>query len=302
MERLATYLRQQRQLCRYDVRTLVSKSGVTNAQISRIENGKSQITVEALVRLSFGLGIRLEDVLLELQKGGIFQDASCLNYLMIRNTEIPSRDFIPTAMDICTFIQLFRERPQEVEANLIDGLLEIYRNPNPPGSDEMVEIQIDHAIHGSTAIPYPPQPYLLDTIYAAGGVITIQDVTQSIRYARLQDGKSLRSHANERISFSTIARIEKGAADRLLLSQILELDSIFERQGSWLAHAWEAEEYETGIAISKAVSNWNWLDGWEHTEKAAVDTLISICRWHQAQGIDHRWGQTLKQVLENFQV
>ena len=68
MERLAAYLRQERKLRGYDVRTLVGKSGVTNAQISRIENGKSQISMEALVRLSFGLGVEFTDVLMDLVK------------------------------------------------------------------------------------------------------------------------------------------------------------------------------------------------------------------------------------------
>ena len=65
MEKLSNWLRDQRIQSQLDVRELSSKSFVTTAQISRIENNLSGITINTLVGLGYGLDFGLNEVLSE---------------------------------------------------------------------------------------------------------------------------------------------------------------------------------------------------------------------------------------------
>ena len=291
MERLAAYLRQERKLRGYDVRTLVGKSGVTNAQISRIENGKSQISMEALVRLSFGLGVEFTDVLMDLVKTdgedekyvGTFH--SCLDYEKSKNSLKKTSEETPGASEIYALLRCYRNQFQKAEGILKDGLQVIKSHT---------------ALENIALLPYPQEFNSLDTVHAHHGVITLSDLAQAIRVERQKDGRSQRQYASDNLSYSTIGRIERGFLGRLLFSQILELDAGLECGGRLLAYAWNAEEYKAGIAISKAKSDWDWRAGWDPKEKSVADAFITICRWRSVLDGDHTWWQETMQILDAY--
>lgn len=324
MESLAYFLKKERISRKYDMRGLAQKSGVASAQISRIETGKSDVTLEALVRLAYGLGFRLDDVMAilfntyEKPSAGpqvLTTDVaathkSCLGYLQNRFSKIYRDLPIPSVGDIYSAIMLFREHPIEVENILTEGFLENFDKPNPPLIDKQSvvgKINKSIYIHADyfSSLPFP-KTNDLENVYAAGGVITLADLAISVKNARRDSGKSLEDvveEANHKISRSTLARFEQIDFERIFISYILELDRIFYK-GALIASAWEAEEYETGIVISRLSEEreQEWVEGkgWNLVEKAVADTFITICRWHHAQEGDQSWWIKTKHILDSY--
>ena len=60
MEKLTTWLKNKRIKSKLDVRELSLQSFVSTSQISRIENNLSDITINTLVGLGYGLDFGLE--------------------------------------------------------------------------------------------------------------------------------------------------------------------------------------------------------------------------------------------------
>ena len=343
---LAFFLRERRKSLGYDIRTLAKKSGVTNTQISRIETGLAMVTMETLVKLSYGLGINLFDIISALPKPieepnntsqttsfdklTDFQDRLG-NFINPNSIDKP----IPLVDDILDIASIFKNDPEIVENILIKGFQESHDKQKPPLFDlQPVLDQIIKIIHGEvkkfSLMQYPESSAPLGMENADGvGVLTMQDFVVSIRLARKNTGLSFdeidkkvkvdenvekiqRSHLpyndknkidekrySARISRSTIARIEIGYTDRLLFTQVLELDRLYEFKGVLIAIAWEAAKYETGFIknyIQYGEERTPFQD-WDRGQKAIADAFITICRWHYFLGGDQSWWKNTRRLL-----
>jgi transcriptional regulator with XRE-family HTH domain len=63
----ASWLRSERLQRNLDIRDLASLSNLSTAQISRIETGKSVVSLKSMIRLTYGLGMDLREVTSKLE-------------------------------------------------------------------------------------------------------------------------------------------------------------------------------------------------------------------------------------------
>ncbi|MEI7849576.1 MAG: helix-turn-helix transcriptional regulator [Chloroflexota bacterium] len=308
-------IRNQQDLILSDLSDL---SGITIAQISRIESGKSEITLNAIARLAFGLGLSFEELLttIILSKdeelhikylSDICHDLVPQRYQQTRFKKLEPELPIPQPKDLYNFVRLFRASPTEAENILIEGILEVF--PDLP--KEKAADLIAHAIHpvSEKVIPiaYPRGKASLDedpfdVIYKAGGELMLSDLAEYVRLTRARYGSSLRKITENRLSHNTLANIEQGLIGRILFSLVIHLDYYLEQDGALLVLAWTVAEYETGIvnSINRSQKERGPIVEWEQAEKAVADTFITICRWRFFQEGEQNWWNQTRQLLDQL--
>jgi transcriptional regulator with XRE-family HTH domain len=308
MEKLAGWLKAKRLKSNYDVRELSLQSCITTAQISRIENNKSGITLNALVGLGYGLDFELPEVLKQLN---IRSDPKLLNTKVKRDNALP----IPQIGDAYAMWLFYRDEPQKAKALMYDGY---HQAQIPVGSGNTVEMQksfdvvweaLQESSDESSALPYPPEIELdhFRKIHSHGGAITHRDLGVSLAMMRMENDLSQRELAEKtKISHSVISRLERGYIDRVFLDYIFTLDKVLALKGELIAFAWAAGEYQSGISLLKYLNEKNLAQrklnytNWDLGTKAWVDTFIAICRWHHVRNLPPTWWMTVQREIAFF--
>ena len=116
MEKLTNWLKNRRIKSKLDVRELSLLSFVSTSQISRIENNISDITVNTLVGLGYGLDFGLNEVLNELKISPYFPRTK---------NKKQSSALIPKIEDAYAIWLLFRDEPQKAKGLMYDGYRQI---------------------------------------------------------------------------------------------------------------------------------------------------------------------------------
>ncbi len=309
MDNLAQWIKNKRLKNQLDIRALSSESFVTTAQISRIENNQSSITINALVGLGYGLDFDLMDVMRELKISPYFPK------LRNQKTKISSAKPIPKISDAYAIWRYFRDQPQRAKALMYEGysqaqaLKGVERVDEIQKSYDAVWESIQAHSDAFTPLPYPVDLKLdhYIEIYSAGGVITNIDLGMSLIDLRVSNGLSQRELAEKtEISHSVISRLEHGLIDRVLLDYIVTLDKVLHADGELIAFAWEAGEYQTGISLLRYLNDIKQQSQklgytkWDLASKAWADTLIAICRWHYVNSSDSTWWSKVKREIEFY--
>ena len=303
MEKLSNWLRDQRIQSQLDVRELSSKSFVTTAQISRIENNLSGITVNTLVRLGYGLDFGLDEVLSELKIYPHFPRLK--NNWMREESDLP----IPRIDDAYAIWLFFRDEAQRAKGLMYDGYLQVQSHLGEKDDDTMQK-SMDAVwevlqAHSNKFFPLPYPAGMTEdhslAIYARDGVFTNRDLGVRLKATRAEKSLSLRELADKtKISYSVLSRLEHGIIERVYFEYILKLDQALEMDGELIALAWAAGEYESGFSLLNYVNEkkmelqkYDYQD-WEPVSKAWADTLITICRWHHVLELPSTWWMNIQ--------
>jgi len=303
MEKITKWLKNRRIKSNLDVRELAGLSFVSISQISRIENNISDITVNALVGLGYGLDFGLDEVLGELK---IFP------YFPRTKNKKQSSALIPKIEDAYAIWLLFRDEPQKAKGLMYEGYHQVEvtaenetTNEAPKSFDTVWEAIQAHS-DLFVPLPYPTgmdASYFAD-IYSRGGAITNRDVGARLVQKRFEAGLSQRDLTKKTdISNSVISRLENGYIERVHFDYALRIDKVLHMDGEFLALTWEAGEYESGISLMKYVNEKNPTQQklhyaeWEQTAKAWADAFITICRWHYVKEISPVWWDNVQREI-----
>ena len=306
MDKLGTWIRSVRLEKGLEIKDLSYESGLTSAQISRIETLNSDVTVNSIVRIAYGLNIELKDVLAELEVRAFFPR------LLDTGQQDKSSDIV-TIQDVEAFLRFYRSEPRRAKDELINAYHVIRENNQDQQEAKLSEFDTADIIWEATQalskkylpIPYPKgmKEETIEEIYKAGGVITIRDLAAYVMACRRSSGQSLRKLAEYTdVSYNAIARLERGELERISFTEIISLDRALKLDGRLIAICWAAGEFQTGISRVKAVQDRNNFpnSGWDPEEYAFVDTLISVMRWNQVISLNKEWWSELKRVLSFY--
>ncbi len=300
MRILGAWIRSERLHKRMDIKDLSSKVGLTSAQISRIETLNSDITVNSIVRIAYGLNLTLIDVMAELELLAFFP--------RLRGTGLTDANKdIATMQDIEAFLGFYRSEPREAKDQLIDAYRIIRENKPNQQEEKLAEYHTADIIWQATQAhsqKYLPLPYprevkeeLIEEIYISGGVITIRDFAAYIMACRLSSGQSLTKLAKQiDISHHAVGRLERGELERISFTEIIALDKVLELDGRLIAICWVAGEFQAGITRIRAleISDATLTSVWNPEELAFADTLITITRWNSVLSVNPGWFEKLR--------
>lgn len=279
---LSSWFRSERVRRDLDIQDLATLSNLSAAQISRIENGRSEISLNSMIRLAYGLGLDLREVAsrMELEV-----------YIPRKKGADLGEGWTVTAQDTRALLNLYRENPGQVKDTMIEAYDEIRRN-NPdrveqvhtdPRTAEIIWRATEATADELVPLPYPQglTDEHVQSIFLAGGLVTLRDLGAYVRCRRQKKGLSLRDAAAElSSSYLSLYRLESGEIDRISFLEILELERALALNGSLLGIAWRAGEYQTGILFSRLAGTHEPADSWDTREKAYMDAFIAINRWY----------------------
>ena len=306
MKKLTNWLKNKRIKSKLDIRELSLQSFVATSQISRIENNLSNITVNSLVGLGYGLDFGLNEVLSELKISTYFP--------RIKNKKQPGV-LIPKIEDAYSIWLLFRDEAQKAKGLMYDGYYQVQNIIGDENASKMTHafdevwkaLQADSII--SVPLPYPAdlERSHFDGIYAYDGTITNRDMGIRMAQKRLEMGLSQRELAKKtEISHSVLSRFESGSIERVHFEYVVQVDQALKMDGELLALAWGAGEYESGISLLKYTNEKNIMQQklhyteWEKTAKAWADVFITICRWHYVKGISPLWWGNVQREIDFY--
>lgn len=310
MNQLGIWIRTTRLDQGWDQAELARESGMTIAQISRIETSNSDITVGSMVHLAYGLDVNILDILSALQNLSTFP--------RFFNSRPPKQnDIVLKAEDLEAFFKFYYERPDQAKELLISGYQTIQEARIEPPAEKPSEFKTAELIHEATQalsdkylpIPYPKEILTtqIDELYISGGVISNRDLGAYIRGCRKSFGISLRKLAKQMdFSFVSIARLEKAEIGRISFSEIVKMDSAMQLDGRLIAICWAAGEFQAGIIRNHLAELKNAGEkkppmGWTPQQLAFADTLLSISRWYLTLlPRQYEWFDQLKQHLSFF--
>lgn len=290
-----------------EIKALSLESGLNSSQISRIETSYSDVTVNSIVRIVYGLNMTLNDLLAELEISAFFP--------RIRGVGLPNKkESVITIQDIETFFMFYHEEPRAAKDLLINAYHEIRKCNQPDQGDKLSEFDTGNIIFEATQahskkylpIPYPKdiKASLIEDLYKDGGVITIRDLAAYVTACRKDSAKSLRQLAQfTDVSYNAIARLERGDLERISFTVLISLDKALDLDGRLIAISWEAGEFHTGVSRIKAFVGENPSPnyGWDGDELAFADTLITITRWNMMLKINKDWTDYLRHIIEFYQ-
>lgn len=303
MEKLTAWLKNKRIKSKLDVRELSLQSFVATSQISRIENNLSDVTINTLVRLGYGLDFGLNDVLNELKISPYFPK--------LKNKKQPGA-LIPKIEDAYSIWLLFRDEAQKAKGLMYDGYDQVQNiigdasGSKAPQSFDTVWEALQADSDRFVPLPYPTGLELnhFEEIYSRSGAITNSDLGICLAQKRLELGLSQRELAKKtEISHSVISRLESGSIERVYFEYAIQIDKALKMNGELLVLAWESGEYESGISLLKYINEKSMTQQklhyteWEQTAKAWADAFITICRWHYVKDISPLWWNTVQREI-----
>lgn len=306
MDKLGTWIRSVRLEKGLEIKDLSYESGLTSAQISRIETLNSDVTVNSIVRIAYGLNIELKDVLAELEIRAFFPR------LLDTGQQDKSSDIV-TIQDVEAFLRFYRSEPRRAKDELISAYHVIRENNQDQQEAKISEFDTADIIWEATQalskkylpIPYPKgmKEETIEEIYRTGGVITIRDLAAYVMACRRSSGQSLRKLAEYTdVSYNAIARLERGELERISFTEIISLDKALKLDGRLIAICWAAGEFQTGIIRKKHLTNQNTLSssGWDPEELAFADTFTTIARWNNAMKLNKTWFSEIQKLLSFY--
>lgn len=185
MEKITKWLKNRRIKSNLDVRELAGLSFVSISQISRIENNISDITVNALVGLGYGLDFGLDEVLGELK---IFP------YFPRTKNRKQSSALIPKTEDAYAIWLLFRDEPQKAKGLMYDGYRQVEVTVANENTNEVPQSfdTVWEAIQAHSDLFVPlPYPTGMDTNHFAD-IYSRVEPSQTVTWERVSYKKDLK--------------------------------------------------------------------------------------------------------------
>lgn len=292
-ESFGIWLREQRKKNDLTHVQLAAKSGITQTQLSKIENNKAEITLFALARLLHSLNISI----LSLFSEGIIDVGSPLPKLYYSPKsnlrEVPALTLndihsldefalltIPRARDISSWLLrsfVLKYQPT-IEANMA-VLISKQAIPYLCVRNE----RMDNFPPSMEVIKYPPDFSIskLRSIYLSGAVLILQDLSHYIRFHRISHKLSLRNLGSQvGLTHIAVSNIEFRATERTRLIDIISLDMALGLQGEMIALAMRIAETYVGIGRIRNFNQYPPIP-WTKTEATLIEELVIVSRLFQ---------------------
>ena len=299
---LVEWLHKRRQDAKVQMDDLTLLSGVSQGHISRIETGVSKLTINACVRLVYGLGIEFQEL------------ASFLDVPVLYPPQLEPREnhtlFI-NATDISAFLGYYRDERREA----IDSLSNTYhrvqlaaleRSPQSAYSWQDAAESIWRATEASSvelsALPYPQNldvDYLIE-MFVSGAIMTFRDAGVFIKKRRANKSLSLRDVAEKiNVSHVSLTRLEQGRMSRAFLSTLIGVGKELQYLDALFGMVWAASEYDTNILFQRTADDGLYPS--DDLQRNLADTLIMISRWYYAlYPEDTDWIDKLRVLLSPY--
>lgn len=268
-------LRKSRKL---DIQSLADMSGVKTSTISRVENGRTQVTLLTAVRLCEGLEVTVTDVL----------DAIYTKHFVKGEQEsLSTTPTVPTLSNVEQFLSFYHDNENEGKTWLTD-LLNRVLLMNKSTSQNMKEhnfrlfvpediqkLLLDSPVY-RFEIQYPSEMTSSDirSIYQHGGILTLIDIGEYIKKLRREQQVTLEQMEQHiKLSPSILSRLESGFTEQIKLIDVLTLDQQLDQEGILLSMYWKTYSCYKHITGKQVNST-------EHNLKLAVFFILA-CRWLQ---------------------
>lgn len=256
-EQIINWLKHTREIKNLTLVELGKQSGLTHAQLSYIETGKSELTLFSLVRILNAFNYSFTSLYSEniinnqipIPKIYLQEDKEAFEYPTFKIGDVA--DFVHFAV--------YRKKAKQF---LIPWLKHFVIN-HQGWTEKAVSTLLDEALTLLTIPPsdreennlfkdlcYPMELGInkLRQIYLSGGAMILKDPGTFIHNQRTLQGLSLRNLSEKvTLSHTSLARLEKGFSNRTLFSQVVNIDQALEAEGDLVAIAWRAAETYLGI-------------------------------------------------------
>jgi transcriptional regulator with XRE-family HTH domain len=262
---------------------LAELAGLESSSIGRIENGRTNPTLYAVIRICFGLGLSQKD----------FMYAIGLSTFLPEHQGARSdKGEVLTIEDIEAFYNFYRNQPMEAKGYLYKTFAWIRFLAGKSSAETMerdgAEIIGEMIRAQNLDLPTLPYPEEIGNdsfweIYISGGVITLKDVGLYMRRVRQNKNLSLRDLAKAvNNTHTAIRRLEMGAIERIDITDLIAVDRVIGVENDILTLCWAAGEFHTGILRNKLSDERQDLPplGWQPEEFNFAMALSMIERWY----------------------
>lgn len=293
-----------------DMRAFAELVGIDISTISRIENGRTQVTLTKAVRVCEGLGVSLPD-LLKILHGEWMGELS--------SSEREKQDIMPRPTDIHLFLNyLYADwrMGYTLLADLLNSVASISASSKRTHNGRVIRFFVPEDVEKLLfnlplyrfELHYPPDIDAHDiwNVYQRGGFLTLADA--GVYLKKVRQGKQVPlvhlQHA-VKVSDSVLARLEEGSLERVKLMDVLMLDGQLEQHGKVIALYWkvcqDTEMLHRTFAQSRHIQETRTtIDPMASIEEQMhlISIFTILCRWFQQSYPDEQtWMSELRQKL-----
>jgi len=256
MQAIVDWIKKARKQKEFTLKILGERAGLTHAQLSRIENGVSALTLFSLIRIFYAYNYSFTSLFSENIIDSKFSLPKIYSEGEKESYEYPVFNF----GDIDSFVHfiLYRKNARDFIAKWLRHYIEKHTS----WIDEAIAELLDEAI---TLLTFPSEDrqgslyenlcYPMDISvsklrnnYLSGGVLLMKDIGAYIRNQRMAKNISLRALSSMvDLSHPGLSKLETEMSDRTLFSDILNLDRALGLGGELVALAWRAGELYLGV-------------------------------------------------------
>jgi transcriptional regulator with XRE-family HTH domain len=262
-----------------DVRTFARLVGVDASTISRVEQGRSQVTVPTAVRICEGVEATPADLLWALQGR---RPKWATGHQRMRESEVV------TISDLEAFLCSIHRHWDDGCAWLTSLLNQIvswengYDNASTAISlivSEDIEKLLQDSRLYQFKIHYPEamKAEAIWELYLQGGALSLVDIGVYVKQARRGKRVTLSGlEESGKLSASVLSRLETGALERIKLMDVLALDEKLDQEGKIVAMYWRA------CTLMDMVARLHTPDeqaGAREQDLKVVELFLTICRW-----------------------
>jgi transcriptional regulator with XRE-family HTH domain len=261
------WLRENRKRRGMTLVDLQNKTSLSHAQLSRLETGKSELTLFSAVRILHALDLSWQTLFTDdVIEGDI---KSLVPYIdMNRASDLPSINF--NDVDALADSGLIQTgTASEVVVELIRFFLRGFNLDVSNGELQNLSISLYSYIgnidKSSPGLPdvlkeisfiYPSEldPIRLREIYLAGGVLIMQDLSFYIKQLRKSKNISLRGQAKAiDMTHPALIALETRITDKVKFMDIINLDKSLELRGELILFSWRAAELYMGTTKIESI-------------------------------------------------
>jgi transcriptional regulator with XRE-family HTH domain len=302
-QKIGVWLKNVRQYRGVTLPQLAYLTGLSHAQLSRIETGSSAVTLFTLVRIFHAFSYTFTAIYDDLGLGRLIPPVWKDGKVAADIDKYPAL----TIADIENFVALHEKKPA-FSSQLLLHLVDIkpvdafYKRSDSISCDQTL-IELFHRYVNWDYDEYPPVTLNnYRQIYLSGGCMMLKDLGGYIKECRLVQGLSLRQLAKDtNISHPGLIKFEQGVSNRVKLVDLIELDRALSLDGELLAVAWRVAELYTGVqSIKSGLQRGSEPPtAWTDEQMRWIERLLLVSRLYQHYLPEHReWLDVFrKQVL-----
>jgi transcriptional regulator with XRE-family HTH domain len=278
---LSNWLKEKRRSKNLQVKELAQQSGLNGAQISRVENGLTALTIPMLEQICYGLELTLYDL------GDYFTDFEPIQKIWERKNQQSYNDNLGDGLhlvDVMAFVDFWLAETEVAREKLVEwlgvGIINKSGLKNVTAYDQAASwiAQAVRDSKGDGKIPYPPNIGLnvLRPIIRSRNVMLFDDSAEFTKLLRRENHFLLDDLAlHSKISRSALNRIELGQVERVKVDEIVRLDQALNAKGEIVAAFWSVAETYSELYRGRSFR----VRNWGQYEFFISDTFIRACRW-----------------------